>query len=226
MRGISEMTATVGDVMTRRVVAVKKDADFKEILAALREYRVSACPVIDDTGKVIGVVSEADLLYKEAEAELPRGRIRLQWRLGERTKATAVSAGELMTSPALTIWPGAPVTEAARLMQERRVKRLPVVNGGGQLVGIVSRADVLSVYERPDAEVLDELTNQILATEFAVDPTAVEVTVASGVVTVSGEVERPETALELLARIRHVEGVVATRNRLSTAEARNWSPVS
>jgi CBS-domain-containing membrane protein len=166
------------------------------------------------------------LLYKEAEAELPRGRIRLQWRLGERTKATAVSAGELMTSPALTIWPGAQVTEAARLMQERRVKRLPVVNGGGQLVGIVSRADVLSVYERPDAEVLDELTNQILATEFAVDPTAVEVTVASGVVTVSGEVERPETALELLARIRHVEGVVATRNRLSTAEARNWSPVS
>jgi CBS domain-containing protein len=226
MGGISEMTATVGDVMTRRVVAVKKDADFKEVLGVLREFCVSACPVIDGTGKVIGVVSEADLLYKEAEAELPRGTIRLRWRLGERTKATAVSAGELMTSPALTIWPGAPVTEAARLMQERRVKRLPVVNGGGQLVGIVSRADVLSVYERPDAEVLDELTNQILATEFAVDPTAVEVTVASGVVTVSGEVERPETALELLARIRHVEGVVATRNRLSTAEARNWSPVS
>jgi CBS domain-containing protein len=213
------MSATVGDVMTRRVVAVKKDADFKEILAVLRECRVSACPVVDDTGKVMGVVSEADLLHKEAEAELPRGTIRLRWRLGERTKATAVSAGELMTSPALTIWPGAPVTEAARLMQEHRVKRLPVVNGAGRLVGIVSRADVLSVYERPDAEILDELTKRILPTEFSVDPAAVEVTVASGIVTVSGAVERPEIALELVARIRHVEGVVATRDRLSIGQA-------
>jgi CBS domain-containing protein len=219
------MTATVGDVMTRRVVAVKKDVDFKQILAVLRKYRVSACPVLDDAGKVIGVVSEADLLYKEANAELPRGAIRLRWRPGEQTKATAVSAGELMTSPALTISPGVPVTEAARLMQEQRVKRLPVVNGGGRLVGIVSRADVLSVYERPDAEILAELTNEVLATEFAVDPAAVEVSVASGVVTVSGEVERPEIALELLARIRHVEGVVATRDRLSIGEASNWSPV-
>ena len=219
------MTATVGDVMTRRVIAVKKDADFKEILAVLRQHRVSACPVIDDAGKVIGVVSEADLLYKEADADLPRGAIRLRWRLGERTKATAISAGELMTSPAVTIWPGAPVTEAARSMQECQVKRLPVVSGDGRLVGIVSRADVLSVYERPDAEILAELTKQILAAEFALDPAEVEVTVASGVVTVSGEVERPETALELLARIRHVEGVVGTRNRLSVGEASSWSPV-
>jgi CBS domain-containing protein len=211
--------------MTRQVVAVKKDAEFKEIVAVLRQYRVSACPVIDDAGKVVGVVSEADLLYKEAEAELPRGAIRLRWRLGERTKATAVSAGELMTSPALAIRPGAPVTEAARLMQERQVKRLPVVSGDGRLAGIVSRADVLSVYERPDAEILAELTKQILAGEFALDPDQFEVTVTSGVVTLSGEVERPETALELLARIRHVEGVVGTRNRLSVGEASNWSPV-
>ncbi len=211
--------------MTRRVIAVKKDVDFKEIVAVLRKYRVSACPVVDDEDKVIGVVSEADLLSKEAQAELPHGTIRLRWRLGEQTKATAVSARELMTSPALTIRPGAPVTEAARLMQEQRVKRLPVVTGEGRLVGIVSRADVLSVFERPDAEILAELTNEVLATEFGVDPAAVEVTVASGVVTVSGEVERPEIALELLARIRHVEGVVATRDRLSMGEA-NWSPVS
>jgi len=110
-------------------------------------------------------------------------------------------------------------------MQERQVKRLPVVSGDGRLAGIVSRADVLSVYERPDAEILAELTKQILAGEFALDPDQFEVTVTSGVVTLSGEVERPETALELLARIRHVEGVVGTRNRLSVGEASNWSPV-
>lgn len=146
------MSALVRDVMTRQVVAVKADADFREIVAALRRYRVSACPVIDDAAKVVGVVSEADLLYKQTEADLPSGMIRLQWRLDEKCKATGVTAGELMTTPAVTTYPAALVVDAARLMQERKVKRLPVVSGGGQLVGIVSRVDVLSVYERPDAE--------------------------------------------------------------------------
>jgi len=219
------VTALVKDVMTRQVVAVKADADFKQIVIALRQYRVSACPVIDDAGKVVGVVSEADLLYKETEPELPSGMTRLRWRLDEKCKAAAVTAAELMTAPAVTTYPTAPVVDAARLMQVRGVKRLPVVTDVGQLAGIVSRVDVLTVYERPDADIFEELTTDILAGEFGIDSADVDVTIASGIVTISGRVARLETALELLKRIRHLEGVVATRNRMTVAEAADGHPV-
>jgi CBS domain-containing protein len=213
------MSATVGDVMTTRVIALKRTADFKEIVSVLRRYRVSACPVINDAGQVVGVVSEADLLYKEADPSTPCGPIRLRWKLGEESKANAVTAGRLMTSPAVTIQPDAPVVIAARTMQDRRLKRLPVVSGDGALIGIVSRADVLSVYERPDAAILDEVQTVIMAGEFALEPCAFGVTVTCGIVTIAGTVERQETAVELVARVRHAEGVVAVRDRLAIAGA-------
>lgn len=209
--------------MTTRVIALKRGADYKEIVCAMRQNRVSGCPVISDAGQVIGVVSEADLLYKEADPDLPTGLIRLQWKLGEESKVTAVTAGDLMTSPAVAIHPGASVVDAARIMQDQRVKRLPVVGEGGQLVGIVSRADVLSAYERPDEDIRQEVLRAVIAGEFALDPDGFEVTVKSGVVTMAGVVERQETALRLLARVRHTEGVVAARDRLAVAKASSWT---
>jgi CBS domain-containing protein len=204
--------------MTTRVVAVKRNADYKRIVSALRQFGVSGCPVINDAGQVVGVVSAADLLFKEADPGLPPGLIRLRWKLGEESKVTAVTAGRLMTSPAVTISPGAPVVVAARVMQDRQIGRLPVVGADGQLIGIVSRTDVLSVYERPDADILDEVTKEVMAGEFGLDPAEFGVTVTSGVVTISGQMPRPDAALELLARIRHTEGVVAVRNRLAVGE--------
>jgi CBS domain-containing protein len=209
------MGTTVADVMTTRVVAVHKDADFKQIVTALRGFRVSACPVIDEIGRVIGVVSEADLLYKEADPELPAGLVRLNWRLKEHSKASAVTAEELMTSPAIAIEPDAAVAEAARAMQRKQVKRLPVVDEDGRLVGIVARSDVLSVFERPDADIWDEVTRIVLSREFALDPLSFDVEVWSGVVTIAGSVDEREAALNLLSRIRHAEGVVSVRDRLS-----------
>ena len=164
------MNATVRDVMNARVIALKRTADFKEIVSVLRQHRVSACPVVNDAGQVIGVVSEADLLFKEADPGTPCGSIRLRWKLSEESKVNAVTAGHLMTSPAVTIQPDAPVAVAARVMQDRRLKRLPVVTDDGTLIGIVSRADVLSVYERPDADILDEVRTVIMAGEFGLDP--------------------------------------------------------
>jgi CBS domain-containing protein len=212
------MNATVGDVMTTRVIAVKRSADYKEICSVLRQYRVSACPVISNEGKVVGVVSEADLLYKVADPNPPSGLIRLRWRLGQESKVNAVSAGQLMTTPAISIQPDAPVAVAARVMQSRRVRRLPVVGPDGMLIGMVSRTDLLSVYERPDLDIRDEVIKDIIAGEFRLNPAEFEVAVASGVVTLAGPLDLLETALELLSRVRHAEGVVAVRDRLIVAE--------
>jgi len=209
------MSATVRDVMTTTVVALRKAADFKEIVSVLRRYGVSACPVIDESDRVIGVVSEADLLYKETEPDRPAALLRLQWRLDEEYKAKAVTAGQLMTAPAVTVSPATSVVEAARIMQDRGIKRLPVVGRDGQLVGIVSRSDVLSVFERPDSDICDEVCKVVLSEEFTLDPADFEVTVNSGIVTISGLVDHRRTAQHLVSRIRHAEGVVSVRNRLS-----------
>jgi CBS-domain-containing membrane protein len=211
------MNATVGDVMTKRVIAVSQDADFKYIAHALREFRVSACPVISDQGVVVGVVSEADLLCKPAEPDLPVGLTRLRWKLGEESKITAITADRLMTSPAVTVRPDVPVVVAARVMQDRCLKRLPVVDNRDHLVGIVSRADVLSVYERSDSDTRDEV-KETITSEFGLVPADINVTVTAGVVTLAGSVSHEKTALELTARIRHIEGVVAVRDRLAREE--------
>jgi CBS domain-containing protein len=204
---------TVRDVMTSRVIAVRRSADFRQIAGALRQYRVSACPVIDEADRVVGVVSEADLICKTADYELPAGLIRLRWKLSEESKLTAVRADQLMTSPAVTIHPDAPVQVAARVMQDQRLKRLPVVGEDGSLIGIVSRVDLLSVYDRPDTDILDEVM-KIIVGEFALKPADFDVTISSGVITLTGFAQKEQTALELVARIRHVEGVVAVRDRL------------
>jgi CBS domain-containing protein len=147
------MKTVVEDVMTSRVVWVKQDAPYKEMAARLRENRVSGFPVLDDEGKVVGVVSAADLLTKEAldggYDGMP-GMITGLLRRKEQGKARGLTAADLMTHPAVTISPEAAVEDAARLMSKSRIKRLPVVDSGGHLTGIISRADVLSVFDRPD----------------------------------------------------------------------------
>jgi CBS domain-containing protein len=216
---VAVKTTTVQGVMTASVVAVREDADFKEIVTALRSRRISAFPVLDEAGRVIGVVSEADLLAKEATPGPPPGLVRLAWLLKERSKATGVTAAEIMTKPAVTIREDATVADAARLMQSHRVKQLPVVDDVGRLRGIVSRADVLSVFERPDAEIRDEVVKGIIAAEYGLDPELLAVTVRSGIVTVTGSVERRADALGLLGAVRHAEGVVGVRDRLSYPRA-------
>ena len=129
----------------------------------MREYRVSAFPVVDDDGKVIGVVSEADMLAKEAldsEPEGMPGMITGLLRRKEHEKARGITAGDLMTSPAVTVAPDDTVERAARLMYTRKVKRLPVVDANGHLVGIIGRADLLAVFDRTDEEIRKEIRDR------------------------------------------------------------------
>jgi CBS domain-containing protein len=212
------MKSTVRDVMTTRVVWARKDASFRELAATLREHRVSAFPVLDYDRKVIGVVSEADLLTKQAldsgEDGMP-GMITGLLRRREQEKARGITAGDLMTSPPVTVRPEDTVEHAARLMYMRRVKALPVVNAAGRLVGIISRADVLSVFDRSDKDIRDEVTNDVMRDEFLMDPKRLTVTVKDGVVTVEGTPGNAVVGHEILRRVRHVQGVVAVRDRLS-----------
>jgi len=204
------MNATVKDVMTTEVVAVRRGATFKDMAAALRRYRVSALPVIDDEEKVIGVVSEADMLAKEALTDpgLIDGLVHHK----EVHKAAGLTAGDLMTHPAVTVRPDDSVEHAARLMYNLRIKRLPVVDAGGGLVGVISRTDLLAVYDRPDEQIREEIEALILH-EFL--PSQFAVTVQDGVVTLQGSPETAALGHHIVRKVRHVQGVVAVRDRLS-----------
>jgi CBS domain-containing protein len=208
------MNATVRDVMTTRVIAVRKDASFKEMAAMLRSSRISAFPVLDDAGRVTGVVSEGDLLVKEAvQADGVSVLAALRhWR--EDDMAAGVTAGDLMTEPAITIGPDATVAEAARLMYDRRVKRLPVVTAAGKLVGIISRADVLSVFERSDEQIQGEIVRTVLPDVLGSVPANCKVIVRDGIVTLTGSMISEGDAKAAMEAVRHVEGVVAVRDRL------------
>ena len=196
------MQPTVKDIMTTRVIWVKKDASFRDMAAALREHRVSAFPVLDDDGKVIGVVSEADLLTKEALGREPQGMpgmITGLLRHKEHEKARGITAGDVMTSPAIVVTPDDTVERAARLMYTRKVKRLPVVDANGHLAGIVSRADVLSVFDRPDEQIRTEIRDQVIRDALLIDPATVGVIVKDGVVTLDGRPETSDVGHEIVA---------------------------
>jgi CBS-domain-containing membrane protein len=197
----------VDDVMTRTVVALRDAAEFKDIARPLRQRRISALPVLDADGRVVGVVSEADLLPKEALRDRDPADTRTR-HATERAKARAVTAGELMTSPAVTVTADATLARAARLMARHRVKRLPVVDAAGMLKGIVSRSDLLDVFLRGDEEIAADVRREIATHLLAVPVRPVDVEVRDGVVTLTGHV-RDTTLVPLLVRlVRAVEGVV------------------
>jgi CBS domain-containing protein len=213
----------VKDVMTAQVIWVEQDTPFAAIAAALREYRVSAFPVVDKAGRVIGVVSESGLLAKLAlgggEDPAP-GPIASILHARELEKARALTAGDLMTSPAATVFPDDTLEHAAQLMDGRKVKRLPVVDADDNLVGIISRADVLAVYDRPDVEIGEEIRNDIAVCESLADAERFDVTVTDGVVTVAGRPRSRDQGQDVVRRARHVVGVVAVRDRLDYPPAR------
>ena len=218
------MNVTVKDVMSTHVIAVRQGAPYKEMAAMLHEQRVSAFPVIDEDNKVIGVVSEADLLTKEAlEGTVPR-TLQSLTRQSVRTRVNAVTAADLMTKPAVTIGPGESVTHAARLMFDRRVKRLPVTSDDGTLIGIVTRSDVLSVYSRSDTDIQRQVTQDLILGTFLCDSDRFTVTVRNGIVTIKGTPETSQVGLDIISAIRHMEGVVFVRDRISYPQDSPYRP--
>ena len=201
----------VSQLMTKDVVTVRPDTSLKDVAALLATHGISGLPVVEN-GEVLGVVSEADIIYKErGPGAQPEGMIgRLLARRGSngRTKLEARNAKEAMTSPAVTIAPRRRCSEAARVMIERGVNRLPVVDRG-ELVGIVTRADLVRAFDRTDEEIAREIREDVLVRTFWMSPHDVDVAVTDGVVTLHGTVDS-RTLAELLPRFtQSVPGVVA-----------------
>jgi CBS domain-containing protein len=210
-------SSLVRDVMTTEVVTAEPSTPFKEIAGRLAQHRISAVPVVDADRRVLGIVTEADLLLKQEHPD-PKATIPLIWtrrRRQERAKAAAAVAAKLMTTPAATVPPTATITEAARRMHTARVKRLPVVDETGRLVGIVSRADLLKVFTRPDEVIRSQIINDVIVGDLMMNPSRFFIDVDDGVVVLQGRVERRSLIPYLVRAVHHVEGVVRVENRLS-----------
>jgi len=198
------------DVMCRDVVSVSPQTSVKEVARLLVEREISGVPVVGEEGRVLGVVSEGDIVFKERGVAEPEGHA-YDWLFGDgqgSAKREARTAAQAMTSPALSIEPGRSVAEAARTMVESAVNRLPVVTEG-RLVGIVTRADLVRVFARSDADLEREIRNDILLRTLWIDPGLLRVDVADGEVTLGGELDTRTEAELVTAYVARVPGVVS-----------------
>ena len=191
---------TVGSVMTRPVITVSPDMPFKQIARTLAEHRISAVPVVDEAGRVTGVVSEADLMARETTRGGLDQVLTMIHRVRGR-KAHAGTARGLMTAPVVTIGPDASVADAASKLSRANIRRLFVVVGDGRLAGVLSRADVLRLFLVADDEIFDQVLKAV--------PDGVGAAVADGVVTLCGRVERRSQALAAIRDVWALPGVVA-----------------
>jgi len=206
----------VEHLMTRDVVTVSPETPLKEVAAILADRGISGLPVCGAGGEVLGVVSEADILHKERG--LPRGRASVfDWLFArsdeDANKLAARTAGEAMTAPAITIDAGRPVAEAAALMLDRGINRLPVVHAG-ELVGIVTRADLVRAFRRSDEEIAREIREDVLVHTLWIAPAELAITVEDGEVTLTGTLDTRTEAELAAAYVRRVPGVVAVHDQL------------
>jgi CBS domain-containing protein len=220
----------IGELMTRDVISVRPWTLFKEIAKILADHDVSAVPVLDDQGRPAGVVSEADLLRKAAHQSDLTGRTPIppleDW---ERARAEGRTAEEVMSTPAVCAHPEWTVVEAARLMAVHDIKRLPVVDEADRLVGIVSRADLIRIFLRPDHAIRDEISRDIVRRTLGLDPMAVTADVHDGMVTLSGSVPDEGLVPVLVRLCSNVDGVVSVTERLGVragAETEDASPLA
>ncbi|MFE2476040.1 CBS domain-containing protein [Streptomyces sp. NPDC059389] len=193
---------SVGDLMAPTAVSVQRGTPFKEIARLLKEFDISAVPVMDADDRPVGVVSEADLLRKRSSGGGPD------------------TAAELMTSPAITAQTESSVVRAARFMRGRQANRLPVVDAAGRLIGILSRSDLLQLFLRRDHAIQEEILEDVMTHTLGLglSPSSLTVEATDGLVTLSGTVSRRSLVPVVLRLCQSVDGVVDVVNRLDYAQ--------
>ncbi|MEU5321134.1 CBS domain-containing protein [Streptomyces sp. NPDC021056] len=216
------MTRTVGEVMTGEVVEAHRDTSFKDVARLLDQHRISGLPVVDHDDKVLGVISETDLMRRHADRS-SRGRVRWFRKSALRRSAPhmtavvpATTAGEMMSTPAVTVHPEQRVADAARVMERHHVDRLPVVDEEDRLIGIATRRDLLRIFLRTDEEIRREVTDDVLTRAMSLPPHAVTVSVRDGMVTLEGQLERRSDIFLTAQLTWRVDGVVGVVNSLTS----------
>ncbi|MEU6144525.1 CBS domain-containing protein [Streptomyces sp. NPDC047081] len=211
----------VGALMVRGVVTVRPDTPFKEVARLLGRHRVSGVPVTDEDDRVLGVVSETDLVLHQSRRSAGNGflggRFGRMSREVRRTgaKSRARTAAELMSTPAVTVHADTASAEAARIMLRHGVERLPVVDEENRLVGIVTRHDLLRVFLRTDDQIRRDVQQEVFVKTLLLTPHIVRVSVRDGVVTLAGRLERRSEKSVALGMTERIDGVVAVADRLT-----------
>lgn len=209
----------VRDMMTTNVVTASPSTTFKTIVSLLGIHRINSVPVVDEANKVVGIVSESDLLAKVVAGDRSGQRLPGTRSDGRaiRARTGAETAADLMTAEPITVRADRSLSEAARLAAAHHVRRLPVVGEDGTLVGIITRSDMLAVFLRDDDAVRRRLVEHVLPREFNLDPVGFEVSVDDGIVTLRGEVPRRLLIRPLIDTVRHTAGVIAVHDQLTYA---------
>jgi len=207
----------VRDIMTTSTISVRGDTLLKEAARIMVRNHVSGLPVIDGDGRLVGIVTEGDFLRQEVSRDRPYRLSLLDALFGDSPPETPIAetVAEVMTDKVVTITPEASIGEAARLMANRSIKRLPVVGDDGMLEGIISRADIVNAFTKPDDIIEDEIREDIIRRLLFLDPESIEVTVSDGVVHLAGELEN-RTEVNLLEELaRRIAGVVKVESDLT-----------
>ena len=218
----------IKDLMTTNVLTVRPSTELKDAAALLAEHRISGLPVVDDEGHVLGVLSEGDILYKEAGTKDRPGFLeRLLTApppVALDLKLAAKTVGQAMSAPALTIGPRRPVTEAATIMIEEGVNRLPVIDDEDRLIGIITRADLVRAFVRSDAEIEREIRDDVIRRTLWLEPDMIQIEVAHGEVRLAGEVETQIDAELIPTFVQRVPGVVSVLSKLRWREENGSRP--
>ncbi|MCZ4606578.1 CBS domain-containing protein [Streptomyces sp. Lzd4kr] len=213
--------STVGEVMTAEVVHARRETSFKDVARLLDKHRISGLPVVDHDDKVLGVISETDLIRRQAAPPQPdTGR---RFRIGPlrraaraaAARARATTAEQLMSTPAITVHPEQRVAEAARTMERHRIERLPVVDEEDRLIGIATRRDLLRVFLRTDDEIRQNVIDEVLTRSMSLPSHTVMVSVTDGMVTLEGRLERRSDIPLVIRMTWRIDGVLGVVNSLT-----------
>jgi CBS-domain-containing membrane protein len=207
---------TVADVMTHGAVSATADTPYRDLVDLIETRSVNAVPVVDRFNRVVGVVSASDLLHKiEFAGGVDPPRIFESSRhRRDRRKSTGTVAAELMSAPAVTVMGTTPIADAARLMEETGVRRLPVIDIAGRLIGMVTNRDLLKVFLRPDDAIKRHVVD-LFSTVDGGSSSVLSVDVTDGAVTLTGEVDRRTVAEGLTGRVEAIDGVVSVANAVT-----------
>ncbi|MGH2655540.1 MAG: CBS domain-containing protein [Actinomycetota bacterium] len=211
----------VESVMTPEVVTASPETPFKELTRLMSEHRISGIPIVDEDRRLVGIVTEADLLWSEKEREPKRRSRFLEWfidrkRLAEIERvAPDLRARDLMTREVVTVGPQTPVREAVVRLLRAGVKRLPVVDDDGRIVGVVSRGDLLEPFLRSDEDIRREVVDEVIVGTMWLDPLPIHVEVERGIVRLTGQVDLRSTKDILVDLVDRVDGVVGVVDELT-----------